>query len=98
MVGDGDIALVKGLSGHLHLQRPLAFLDVESTGVSGSSDQIVDLAILGIDPAGSKDYRCKRVNPETPIPADAAANHGITDADVAVEYPFWSYARAYASV
>jgi DNA polymerase-3 subunit epsilon len=94
MADEGPSPTAKPLVERLRLQRPLVFLDVESTGVSVSSDRIVEIAALRINPDGSEEYRCKRVNPGIPIPADATAVHGITDADVANEPPFTAYAKA----
>lgn len=51
-------------------------LDTETTGVS-RTDRIIELAICG-DVTASW-----RFNPGMPIPAEATAVHGITDADVA---------------
>ena len=79
---------------NINLKRPLAFIDLETTGTSPSSDRIVEIAILKLHPDGTEDFRCKRVNPGVPIPAEATAVHGITDADVANEPAFASYARS----
>ena len=79
---------------NLQLRRPLAFIDLESTGTSPSSDRIVEIAILKVNPDGGEDFRCNRVNPGVPIPAEATAIHGITDADVASEPTFMAYARS----
>ncbi len=78
----------------LNLRRPLAFVDLETTGTSPASDRVVEIAILKVHPDGTEDFRCRRVNPGVPIPADATAIHGITDADVANEPPFQAYARS----
>jgi DNA polymerase-3 subunit epsilon len=77
----------------LDLHRPLAFIDLESTGTSPERDRIVEIAILKLHPDGREEFRCKRVNPGVPIPPDATAVPGITDADVANEPPFIEYAR-----
>ena len=78
----------------MELRRPLAFIDLESTGTSPERDRIVEIAILKLHPDGREEFRCKRVNSGEPIPPGATAVHGITDADVANEYPFRQYARA----
>lgn len=78
----------------MELRRPLAFIDLESTGTSPERDRIVEIAILKLHPDGREEFRCKRVNSREPIPPDATAVHGITDADVANEHPFRQYARA----
>ncbi|MFC2044791.1 exonuclease domain-containing protein [Chloroflexota bacterium] len=78
---------------NLTLERPIAFIDVETTGTDPYSDRIVELSIFKIQPDGSEDYRSHRVNPEIPIPAEATAIHGITDEDVAEEPAFRKYAK-----
>jgi len=67
----------------LTLQRPLAFIDIEATGTSPRGDRIVELAIVKLMPNGERRTRVFRVNPRMPIPPEAIAIHGITDADVA---------------
>jgi len=79
---------------NLRLDRPLAFIDVETTGLKPYSDRIVELSILKIHPDGREDYKSHRVNPEVPIPTEATAIHGITDADVAEEPFFLQYAKS----
>jgi len=80
------------------LDRPLAFLDLETTGLSLKQDRIVELAVLILHPDGRVEERERRFNPEMPIPAEASAVHGITDADVADEAPFRQRARALAQL
>jgi len=84
----------RALVERLKLRRPLVFLDVESTGTSVSSVRIVEIAILRLHPDGKEEFLCKRVNPGMPIPAEAKAVHGISDADVQGEPPFASYAKS----
>jgi len=79
---------------NLNLDRPLAFIDVETTGLNPYVDRIVELSILKIHPDGSKEYKSHRVNPEMPIPPEATTVHGITDADVAGEPFFHRYAKS----
>ena len=79
---------------NLQLHRPLAFIDVETTGLSPHSDRIVELSILKIHPDGAEEYKSHRINPGVMIPAEATAVHGITDADVAGEPAFQQYARS----
>ena len=79
---------------NLRLERPLAFIDVETTGRNPYSDRIVELSILKISPDGNEKYKSHRINPGIPIPEETTAIHGITDADVAEEPPFQQYARS----
>jgi DNA polymerase-3 subunit epsilon len=94
MAGEGPSPAAKPLAERLRLQRPLVFLDVESTGVSASSDRIVEIATLRLYPDGSEEFRCCRVNPGVPIAAEATAVHGISDADVVGEPAFGVYAKS----
>ena len=77
---------------NLALENPLAFIDVETTGLRPTSDRIVELSVLKIHPDGRREFKTHRINPEVPIPAHATAIHGITDADVAQEPPFHQFA------
>jgi DNA polymerase III subunit epsilon len=72
----------------LKLERPIAFIDLETTGLSVGSDRIVEIAILKINPDGSKTLRQHRVNPEMPISAESTSIHGISNEDVATEPTF----------
>ncbi len=67
----------------LKLRRPIAFIDIETTGINVSTDRIVELSVLKINPSGKEEWMSLRVNPEMPIPPKATAIHGITDEDVA---------------
>lgn len=78
---------------NIKLERPVAFIDVETTGTSLQLDRIVEISIYKISPDGSEDYRSHRINPEMLIPAEATAIHGITDTDVAEEPAFRQYAK-----
>ena len=68
---------------NLRLERPLAILDLESTGTDPQNDRIVEISILRLEPDGRHDHRTRRINPGQPIPQETVAIHGITDADVA---------------
>ena len=63
----------------LQLTRPIAFIDLETTGVNISIDRIVELAIVKISPDGTKQVKRKLINPLMPIPASSSEIHGITD-------------------
>lgn len=78
----------------IQLDRPVAFFDLETTGLSRSEDRIVELALLILHPDGRIVDKVRRFNPEIPIPPEASAVHGIRDADVAGEAPFRSRARS----
>lgn len=63
----------------LQLARPVAFIDLETTGVNLSTDRIVEIAIVKLLPDGSRQTKRKIINPQMPIPAQASEIHGITD-------------------
>lgn len=63
----------------LKLTKPLAFIDLETTGVNLGTDRIVEIAIVKILPDGSKSVKRKLINPEMPIPKTSSDIHGITD-------------------
>jgi len=73
---------------NLRLHRPLAFLDLETTGTDPKVDLIVEISVLKVSPDGRSIGRTRRINPGIPIPAEATAVHGISDADVAGEPRF----------
>ncbi len=67
----------------LTLERPLAIFDLETTGVRIGRDRIVQIGIVRLLPSGERDSYQTLIQPGIPIPAEATAVHGITDADVA---------------
>jgi DNA polymerase-3 subunit epsilon len=67
----------------LTLERPLAFFDLETTGTRIGRDRIVQIGIIRLQPDGERERYQTLVNPGMPIPPEATAVHGITDADVA---------------
>lgn len=80
----------------LPLRRPLAFLDLETTGISVERDRIIELALLVVHPDGREDENVFRVNPGMPIPPDASRIHGISDRDVTGRPPFAAFAPTIA--
>jgi len=70
---------------NLILERPLAFFDLETTGIRPDSDRIVEICVVVAHPGGRRETYTRRVNPGQPIPPSATAVHGITDADVSRE-------------
>lgn len=81
----------------LNLTRPLAFFDLETTGVNVASDRIVEISILKISVDGTKEIKTKRINPTIPIPQGASDVHGIYDKDVANEPTFKNLAKSLAT-
>lgn len=81
----------------LNLKRPIAFLDLETTGIDITNDRIIELSVLKISPNGKEEWMTSRVNPGVPIPEKSTAIHGIRDEDVANEPSFREIARNLAS-
>ncbi|MCW3084492.1 MAG: polymerase epsilon subunit-like 3-5 exonuclease [Bacteroidetes bacterium] len=77
-----------------NLTRPIAFFDLETTGVNVASDRIVEISILKISPDGTREVKTKRINPGMPIPLASSLIHGIYDADVANEPTFKGIAKS----
>ena len=69
----------------LNLPRPLAFFDVETTGLNIATDRIVEISILKIFPpdGNRKESKTILINPTIHIPAEVTKIHGISDSDVA---------------
>ena len=63
----------------LNLKRPLAFFDLETTGVNVAEDRIVEISVIKLNPDGSEETLTELVNPGMPIPKESSEIHGITD-------------------
>ncbi|WP_243518880.1 MULTISPECIES: 3'-5' exonuclease [unclassified Candidatus Cardinium] len=66
----------------LKLTNPLAFLDVETTGINVIHDRIIEIAIIKLMPNGNRVTFYKRINPEQAIPPESSLIHGIYDEDL----------------
>ncbi|SFW63422.1 3'-5' exonuclease [Chitinophaga sancti] len=66
----------------LQLKRPLAVIDLETTGTNVATDRIIEIAIVKVMPDKSIQQKTKRINPGMPIPPATTAIHGISDEDV----------------
>lgn len=66
----------------LRLTKPIAFFDLETTGIRVATDRIVEISILRQQIDGTVKIRTQRINPEMPIPPEVTLVHGITDEDV----------------
>ena len=71
---------------HMKFKKPIAFIDLETTGVSTKEDRIVEIAIVRYEFIDNKMVETamfhSRVNPGIPIPIGASEVHGIYDRDV----------------
>lgn len=81
----------------LNLTRPLAFIDLETTGVDITKERIVQIAVLKVFPDGREEIKTQKVNPTIPIPPSASKVHGIYDHDVKFLPTFAEVAIDYAT-
>lgn len=79
----------------LQLTRPLAFIDLETTGTNVATDRIIEISVIKVMPDKSVINKTKRINPGIPIPAATTAIHGITDEDVKDAPTFKQVANEY---
>jgi len=77
----------------LNLRKPLAFFDLETTGINFAKDRIVEISIMKVNPNQSTGSKTYLVNPTIPIPAEASEVHGIYDDDVKDAPTFKQIAR-----
>lgn len=77
----------------LNLKNPIAFFDLEATGTNVSTDRIVEISIVKIQPDGGQTIFTKKVNPTIPIPLESSLIHGIYDKDVKDEPTFKDLAK-----
>lgn len=66
----------------LSLKKPIIFFDLETTGTDTAKDRIVEMALVKLNPNGTRDKYVKRINPEMPISEESVSIHGITNEDV----------------
>ncbi|MFK5855046.1 MAG: 3'-5' exonuclease [Bacteroidota bacterium] len=77
----------------LNLKKPIAFFDIEATGLNVTKDRIVEISILKIQPNGTKETRTWLVNPDYPINEEASKIHGYTNTDLEGEPTFKHFAK-----
>ena len=77
----------------LNLNRPVAFFDLETTGLNIGKDRIVEISILIIHPDGSQKLKTQVLNPTVPIPPEITEIHGISDEDVKDKPTFNEFAN-----
>ncbi len=81
---------------NLNLKIPLAFFDLETTGINVIKDRIVEFSIFKIMPNGEQIIRTQLINPTIPIPEETSKIHGIYDVDVADKPTFKEIAKELA--
>lgn len=72
--------------------RPLAFIDLETTGATASTDRITEIGIVEVDADGTVREWQQLVNPGTPISPFIEQLTGISNAMVAGAPPFHAVA------
>lgn len=74
------------------LTRPLASIDIETTGTDPVMDRIISFGVVVLHPDGKRNSFEQMFNPGISISPGAMAVHGITDAMVADKPPFKDFA------
>lgn len=67
----------------MHLERPLLFFDLETTGLDKERDRIIEFAGIKVFPDKSQERFETFINPERPIPDEITEITGITNEMVA---------------
>ena len=80
----------------LKLKNPLAFFDLETTGINIVTDRIVEISIVKMMVNGEIIKKTQRINPTIPIPMESSLIHGIYDDDVKDAPTFKSMAKEFA--
>jgi DNA polymerase-3 subunit epsilon len=83
---------------NLNLKNPIAFIDLETTGINVAKDRIVEISIVKVSPNGTEEVKTFRVNPGIPIPKHASNVHGIKDEDVKDEPMFKELGKTIAKI
>ncbi len=79
------------------LKRPLAFLDLETTGANPLIDRITEIGLITVSAEGTVEEWSSLVNPETPIPPFIEKLTGISNDMVADQPTFARLADALKS-
>lgn len=80
----------------LHLERPLAVIDLETTGFDPQTQRIAQIAVTVHYPHREPIAWSSLINPEMSIPVETTKVHGIRDADVAGKPTFRQIAASLA--
>ncbi len=60
----------------------LVFLDVETTGLDGNRDRVIEIFLLSLSKTGQVTEFGSLINPERPIPSNITEITGLTDSDL----------------
>ncbi len=63
------------------LERPVVFLDTETTGTDPNNDRVIELSLVRVSPTpiGVEPAMTWRIDPQVRIPVEASRIHGITN-------------------
>lgn len=64
---------------NLELKHPIAFFDLETTGITVGTDKIIEIAIIKVDTNGNEEKYQQRFNPGIAIPQESIDIHGLTN-------------------
>ncbi|MDB5255766.1 MAG: polymerase epsilon subunit [Chitinophagaceae bacterium] len=80
----------------LNLHKPLAFFDLETTGINVTSDRILEISIVKVLPGNNEvEIKTERINPMMPIPLESSLIHGIYEKDIADKPTFKDLAHVF---
>jgi len=77
----------------LNLNKPLAFFDIEATGLNVAKDRIIEINIYKVNPNGTEESKTWVVNPDYPISEEASKIHGFTADDLTDKPTFKQVAK-----
>jgi DNA polymerase-3 subunit epsilon len=80
----------------LNLHKPLAFFDLETTGINVTTDRILEISIVKVLPGNNEvEIKTERINPMIPIPLESSLIHGIYEKDIVDKPPFKDLAHIF---
>ncbi|HJN05236.1 MAG TPA: 3'-5' exonuclease [Bacteroidales bacterium] len=77
----------------LNLKKPIAFFDIEATGLNVTKDRIVEISILKLNTNSTREIRTWLLNPEYPICKEASMIHGYSNDDLTDKPTFKQVAK-----
>lgn len=82
----------------LNLNKPLAFFDLETTGINVTNDRILEISIVKVLPGNNEvEIKTERINPTIPIPLESSLIHGIYQEDIQDKPTFKDLAHTFHS-
>ena len=82
----------------LNLNKPLAFFDLETTGINVTTDRILEISIVKVLPGTNEvEIKTERINPTIPIPVESSLIHGIYQEDIQDKPTFKDLAHTFNS-